>query len=165
VSLSPWCSALDVVVRRVSQTMLKVKLGVSIDYDRSTCGAMAQMVDRIAVMYAGKLSKLPRWGMFNDAKHPYSQLLIESVPSLKNVSHQNLPRRHYARSRVTHRQFASSNCAVICDGCAAARDAPPCTEVKAGSAVACHLSTKPTKMGASSMSEMLLEIRNATKGL
>jgi ABC-type dipeptide/oligopeptide/nickel transport system ATPase component len=51
-------SALDVVVQRVvAQTMLKVKemLGVSIIMIGHDMGLMAQMVDRIAVMYAGKI--------------------------------------------------------------------------------------------------------------
>src|SRR6266498_3729572 len=80
-------SALDVVVQRVvAQTMLKVKqaLGVSMIMIGHDMGLMAQMVDRIAVMYAGKIVEItPVKEMFNDPKHPYSQLLIDSVPSLK----------------------------------------------------------------------------------
>lgn len=80
-------SALDVVVQRVvAQTLLKVKeaLGVSMIMIGHDMGLMAQMVDRIAVMYAGKIVEIaPVRDMFTSPKHPYSQLLIESVPSLK----------------------------------------------------------------------------------
>src|SRR5215204_4802434 len=62
-------SALDVVVQRiVAQTMLKVKqmLGVSMIMIGHDMGLMAQMVDRIAVMYAGKIVEIaPVKAMFN----------------------------------------------------------------------------------------------------
>jgi peptide/nickel transport system ATP-binding protein len=80
-------SALDVVVQRiVAQTMLKVKqmLGVSMIMIGHDMGLMAQMVDRIAVMYAGKIVEIsPVREIFRSPKHPYTKLLIESVPSLK----------------------------------------------------------------------------------
>lgn len=80
-------SALDVVVQRVvAQTMLKVKemLGISIIMIGHDMGLMAQMVDRIAVMYAGKIVEIaPLHNLFSNPGHPYSQLLIEAVPSLK----------------------------------------------------------------------------------
>jgi len=80
-------SALDVVVQRVvAQTLLRVKrvLGVSMIMIGHDMGLMAQMVDRVAVMYAGKIVEIaPVKHIFTTPKHPYSQLLIESVPSLK----------------------------------------------------------------------------------
>ncbi len=79
-------SALDVVVQRlVAQTLLKVKqaLGVSMIMIGHDMGLMAQMVDRVAVMYAGKLVEIaPVKQIFANPKHPYSQLLIDSVPTL-----------------------------------------------------------------------------------
>lgn len=80
-------SALDVVVQRVvAQTILKVKnlLGVSVLMIGHDMGLMAQMVDRLAVMYAGKIVEVaPSEVIFHAPAHPYSQLLIESVPSLR----------------------------------------------------------------------------------
>ena len=80
-------SALDVVVQRVvAQTMLRVKeaLGVSMIMIGHDMGLMAQMADRIAVMYAGKIVEVASVKeLFNNPGHPYSQLLIDSVPSLK----------------------------------------------------------------------------------
>ncbi|MEL6270669.1 MAG: ABC transporter ATP-binding protein [Chloroflexota bacterium] len=79
-------SALDVVVQRIiAQTMLKVKeaLGVSMIMIGHDMGLMAQMVDRIAVMYAGQIVEISSVEhIFRTPGHPYSDLLINSVPSL-----------------------------------------------------------------------------------
>ena len=80
-------SALDVVVQRVvAQTLLKVKqmLGVSMIMIGHDMGLMAQMVDRIAVMYAGKIVEIsPVRALYKEPLHPYSQVLIDAIPSLK----------------------------------------------------------------------------------
>ncbi len=80
-------SALDVVVQRVvAQTMLKVKeaMGVSMIMIGHDMGLMAQMVDRIAVMYAGNIVEISSVAdIFKNPGHPYTELLIDSVPSLK----------------------------------------------------------------------------------
>ncbi len=80
-------SALDVVVQRVvAQTLLEIKerLGVSLIVIGHDMGLQAQLVDRIAVMYAGNLVELsPVRKIFAQPMHPYTQLLIESIPSIK----------------------------------------------------------------------------------
>ena len=82
-------SALDVVVQQVvAQTMLKVKdaLGVSMIMIGHDMGLMAQMVDWIAV-YAGQIVEIAEAAqMFEAPAHPYSQVLIDSIPSLTNAS-------------------------------------------------------------------------------
>ncbi len=79
-------SALDVVVQRVvAQTLLDVKerLGVSMLMIGHDMGLQAQMVDRVAVMYAGNLVEVgPVGSIFEQPQHPYTQLLIESIPSI-----------------------------------------------------------------------------------
>ena len=80
-------SALDVVVQRiVAQTLKNVQreMGVSMIMIGHDMGLMAQMVDRIAVMYAGKMVEIsPTREFFNNPRHPYSKVLIEAIPSLK----------------------------------------------------------------------------------
>jgi len=80
-------SALDVVVQRVvAQTLLDVKkdLGVSMIMIGHDMGLQAQMVDRVAVMYAGNLVEVgPVASIFEHPYHPYTQLLIESIPSIR----------------------------------------------------------------------------------
>ncbi len=79
-------SALDVVVQRqVLQTLRRVQedLGASIIFVGHDMGLMAQFVDRIGVMYAGKLVEIgPVEELFTRPKHPYTQLLIGSLPNL-----------------------------------------------------------------------------------
>ncbi|MGK9230344.1 ABC transporter ATP-binding protein [Inquilinus limosus] len=81
-------SALDVVTQRqVMETIDNVQKAINaavilIGHDM---GLMAQFVDKVAVMYAGRLVEVSTVReMFTDPKHPYSQALIESLPSLEN---------------------------------------------------------------------------------
>ena len=80
-------SALDVVVQRVvAQTLLDVKnrLGTSMIMIGHDMGLQAQMVDRIIIMYAGNIVEIaPVERAFENPVHPYTQLLIESIPSIK----------------------------------------------------------------------------------
>lgn len=135
-------SALDVVVQRVvAQTLLKVKeaLGVSMIMIGHDMGLMAQMVDRIAVMYAGKIVEIATVkDMFTDPKHPYSQLLIESVPSLKERKPLKITEgiTHDPRNPPPGCIF-QLRCPFVMDVCR--REAPPTQEVKPDQKVACHL--------------------------
>ena len=78
-------SALDVVVQRVvMQTLNDVQeqLNAAMIIIGHDMGLMAQSADRLAVMYAGKMVEVaPISSFFNDPQHPYSQLLISSLPS------------------------------------------------------------------------------------
>jgi len=80
-------SALDVVVQRqVMETLGLVQraLGASVLLVGHDMGLMAQFVDRLAVMYAGKLMELgPLDFVIRDPLHPYTRLLIASLPSLE----------------------------------------------------------------------------------
>ncbi len=135
-------SALDVVVQRiVAQTLLSVKkaLGVSMIMIGHDMGLMAQMVDRVAVMYAGKIVEIaPVQDMFADPKHPYSQLLIQSVPSLKERKPLKVTEgiTHDPRNPPPGCIF-QLRCPFVMDKCRVTP--PPMQEVKPGQQVACHL--------------------------
>jgi peptide/nickel transport system ATP-binding protein len=81
-------SALDVVTQRqVMETIDRVQkdIGAAVILIGHDMGLMAQFVDKVAVMYAGKLVEVSTVrGMFTDPKHPYAQALINSLPSLAN---------------------------------------------------------------------------------
>jgi len=80
-------SALDVVVQRqVMDTLLKIQedLGASIILIGHDMGLMAQIVDRVGIMYAGNFAEVSNVNdLFREPLHPYSQLLIASLPTLE----------------------------------------------------------------------------------
>jgi peptide/nickel transport system ATP-binding protein len=79
-------SALDVVIQRqVMETIGRVQeeLGAAVILIGHDMGLMVQFVDRLAVMYAGKIAELGHVReMFREPLHPYTQLLINSLPKL-----------------------------------------------------------------------------------
>jgi len=80
-------SALDVVVQRqVMETLARVQrdLGCAIILVGHDMGLMAQFVDRLGVMYAGRLVEVAPIGeIITRPRHPYTQALISSLPSLE----------------------------------------------------------------------------------
>jgi peptide/nickel transport system ATP-binding protein len=79
-------SALDVVVQwQVIDTLRRVQqdLGAAVIQIGHDMGLMAHSVDRIGVMYAGKLLEIATVrDLFREPLQPYTKLLIASLPSL-----------------------------------------------------------------------------------
>ena len=79
-------SALDVVVQKlVIETLqdVQAELGASIILVGHDMGLMAQTVDRLGVMYAGRMAEIaPIRETLIAPKHPYTRMLIESLPSV-----------------------------------------------------------------------------------
>jgi peptide/nickel transport system ATP-binding protein len=80
-------SALDVVVQRqVMETLGRVQaeLGAAVILIGHDIGLMAQFVDRLSIMYAGRLVEVaPIRDIITAPRHPYTRMLIESLPSLE----------------------------------------------------------------------------------
>ena len=135
-------SALDVVVQRVvAQNLLDIKerMGVSMIVIGHDMGLMAQLADRVAVMYAGHMVEIaPVEEIYADAKHPYTQLLIESIPSVKERKELRLTEgiTHDLRNPPPGCIF-QERCEHVMDVCRSVR--PPMQEMKARQFVACHL--------------------------
>lgn len=135
-------SALDVIVQRVvAQTLLQIKneLGVSMIMIGHDMGLMAQMADRIAVMYAGNMVEIaPVRAALKEPLHPYTQLLIESIPSIKERKPLKISEglTHDLRNPPPGCIF-QFRCQHVMDKCRAV--VPPLQEVKPDHQVACHL--------------------------
>lgn len=135
-------SALDVVVQRVvAQTLLQVKerLGVSMILIGHDMGLQAQLVDRIAVMYAGNIVEVaPVKAIFSEPMHPYTQLLIASIPSIKERKPLKVTEglTHDLRNPPPGCIF-QFRCPHVMDECR--QYVPPLRELKPGHFVACHL--------------------------
>jgi peptide/nickel transport system ATP-binding protein len=80
-------SALDVVVQKqVMDTLARAQadLGASVILVGHDMGLMAQFVDRLGVMYAGKLVEISAVrDVFTRPLHPYTRMLIASLPSFE----------------------------------------------------------------------------------
>ncbi|MGH2534490.1 MAG: ABC transporter ATP-binding protein [Thermomicrobiales bacterium] len=135
-------SALDVVVQwQVIDTLRKVQqeLGASVVQIGHDMGLMAQSVERIGVMYAGKLVELATVrDLFREPLHPYTQLLIASLPSLdgKGKLHgiPGLP------PSLLHRPTGcpfNTRCPHVMDRCKV--EEPPLRELRPNHWAACHL--------------------------
>ncbi len=135
-------SALDVVVQRVvAQTLLEVKakLGVSMILIGHDMGLQAQLVDRIAVMYAGNIVEIATvQDIFEEPLHPYTQLLIASIPSIKEKKPLKLSEgvTHDLR-RPPPGCIFQFRCPHVMEQCR--HVVPPLRELKPDHFVACHL--------------------------
>jgi oligopeptide/dipeptide ABC transporter ATP-binding protein len=134
-------SALDVVVQRVvAQTLLDVKkrLNVSMILIGHDMGLQAQLVDRIAVMYAGNIGEItPVESAFTGPLHPYTQLLIASIPSIKERKPLRVTEglTHDLRRPPPGCVF-SLRCPHVADECRV--KVPLLREMRPGQLVACH---------------------------
>ena len=79
-------TALDVVVQReiLEQLMdLRERLGFTVVFITHDLSLLIELADTIAVMYAGKIvEKAPAKALFRAPRHPYTQGLLRSFPSL-----------------------------------------------------------------------------------
>jgi peptide/nickel transport system ATP-binding protein len=135
-------SALDVVVQRqVVETLRRVQeeIGASIILVGHDMGLMAQVVDKLGVMYAGVLAELCGVrDIFREPLHPYSRLLIASLPTLdRKTAFQGIPG---LTPSLLNRQKGCSfrtRCPHAMDRCE--RETPVLRPARPDHWVACHL--------------------------
>lgn len=88
-------TALDVVTQRqILQELRAIRdeLGVTIILITHDMGVVAQVADRVAVMYAGRIAEIGSVrGIFETPLHPYSQGLIGSIPRESGQRVEGLP--------------------------------------------------------------------------
>jgi peptide/nickel transport system ATP-binding protein len=141
-------SALDVVVQwQVIDTLRKVQqeLGASVIQIGHDMGLMAHSVDRLGVMYAGKLVELAEVrDLFGEPLHPYTQMLIASLPSLEGKGRLHgipgLPPSLLNRPGGCPFQ---SRCPRVMEVCRTVE--PPLRELRPNHWAACHLYGEPSQ--------------------
>ena len=110
-------TALDVTIQaQILQLIrdLQKELGMSVIYITHDLGVVANVADRVAVMYAGQIVEYGTVEeIFYDAWHPYTWALLQALPQLGTKgealpSVMVLPRTCSMRSRVTHLRPATS---------------------------------------------------------
>jgi oligopeptide/dipeptide ABC transporter ATP-binding protein len=135
-------SALDVVVQRqVMDTLRQVQqdLGASVILVGHDMGLMAQFVNRVGVMYGGKLVEVgPVRGIFKDPMHPYTQLLIKSLPNLlTKEDFRGIPGLTPSLLAAPPGCMFHPRCPQVMPRCSV--DVPVLEEIKPERWVACHL--------------------------
>jgi oligopeptide/dipeptide ABC transporter ATP-binding protein len=134
-------TALDVTIQAQILELLRdlqQRLGMSILIITHDLGVIAELVDEVVVMYAGKVvEKAPVHALFDDPQHPYTIGLLGSIPRL-DVERERLatiegmvpsPANQPVGCRFAPRcPFADSRCQA---------EAPPLRELGAGHEVAC----------------------------
>lgn len=85
-------TALDVVVQKqilYEIQQLKKQFGFSIIFITHDLSLLVEMSDRIAIMYAGEIVEVARSReLFSNPKHPYTQRLMNSFPSISGPRQQ-----------------------------------------------------------------------------
>ena len=80
-------TALDVVIQdQILNEIKKVQdlLGLSLIYISHDIAVIAEMTDKIAVMYAGSIVEIgPTQEVFKSPKHSYTRALLDSTPSIR----------------------------------------------------------------------------------
>jgi peptide/nickel transport system ATP-binding protein len=135
-------SALDVVTQRqVMETIDRVQkeINAAVILIGHDMGLMAQFVDKVAVMYAGRLVEVSTVReMFTDPKHPYAKALINSLPNLDNKGvFQGIPGLAPSLLRLPSGCAFHPRCARAMEMCSLKR--PDVRTLASGRVVTCHL--------------------------
>jgi peptide/nickel transport system ATP-binding protein len=135
-------SALDVVVQRqVVETLKRAQeaLGASIILVGHDMGLMAQVVDRLGVMYAATLAELSDVeAIFREPLHPYSQALIASLPTLDRKGElRGIPGLTPSLLAPPRGCSFRARCPKAMERCG--METPQLRAVQSGRFVACHL--------------------------
>lgn len=88
-------TALDVTLQDQILTLLdelKRELGTSLILITHDLGVVAQMAERVIVMYAGRVvEQAPVTALFDEPAHPYTRGLLASIPRLTSSRYEPLP--------------------------------------------------------------------------
>ncbi len=143
-------TALDVTIQaQILDLMrdLKRRVGAAIVLITHDLGVVAEVAERVVVMYAGrKVEEAPVGPLFRSPKHPYTQGLLGSMPKLGSSLHGEETRLAEIpglvpslKERIPGCVFAS-RCPYATDLC---REFAPALEAKApGHVAACHYAAK-----------------------
>ena len=135
-------SALDVVVQRqIMETLARVQsaIGAAVILIGHDIGLMAQFVDRLGIMYAGRLVEVaPIADLVARPRHPYTRMLIDSLPSLdRKGGLRGIPGLAPDLRDLPEGCAFHTRCPEAVARCRSER--PAFREADGGAAVACHL--------------------------
>ncbi len=134
-------TALDVIVQAQILNLLKTlrkEFGISLILISHDLSIMAEVVEKIAIMYAGKFAEYGYSDdVFRDPKHPYTQGLIKSIPKLTEKGLHYIPGQPPdLRNPPAGCRFAD-RCPFVFDKCR--REEPPMIKLENNRYVSCWL--------------------------
>ena len=134
-------TALDVTIQAQILDLLRRlqgELGTAIILITHDLGVIADLVDDVVVMYAGKVvERATVRGLFANPRHPYTRGLLRSVPSLETKEHRLLTIEGTvppAHAMPPGCRF-NPRCGLVRDVCRV--DEPPLVDVGGGTSAAC----------------------------
>jgi peptide/nickel transport system ATP-binding protein len=138
-------TALDVVVQRGVIQLLKEiqqKVGSALVLVTHDMGVHANLADRVAVLYAGKIvEEADTRTVLKTPRHPYTQYLIKSLPSLdERTERVSIPGSPPALDNPPNGCRFHPRCPLVIDKCRTTD--PDMISVRPGHRVACHLVTE-----------------------
>jgi peptide/nickel transport system ATP-binding protein/oligopeptide transport system ATP-binding protein len=135
-------TALDVTIQAQILDLLKrvqAETGMSIVMITHDMGVVADIVDNVAVFYAGSIvEKADKYSIFKNPMHPYTIGLIKCIPTLSTES-KRLP---VIEGNIPNPAYLPEGCA-FCTRCKFAADLcrtqkPPAVECRPGHVCLCH---------------------------
>lgn len=119
---------------------LQKETGVAVVWITHDLGVLARLVDRVAVMYGGRVVEVREIGpLFNEPQHPYTEALIASVPRTHDDERaplQQIPGSPPELHHMPHGCPFEPRCAYSTDRCV--REMPPVVDRGIGR-VACWI--------------------------
>jgi peptide/nickel transport system ATP-binding protein len=139
-------SALDVSVQAQILNLLedmKRRYGLTLLFIAHDLGVVRNISDRVAVMYLGRICELGGTEeLFDDPVHPYTRLLVSSIPSMETVTGADIEKADRGRGEMPSPMNPPSGCRfrtrcpLATEECA--DEVPEMREVKPGRFAACH---------------------------
>ena len=141
-------TALDVLVQRGVVQLLKEiqqREGSTLVLVSHDMGVHANLADRIAILYAGKLvEEAETQRIFKTPQHPYTQYLIESLPRLGDKTERSsIPGRPPALDNPPEGCRFHPRCPHAMDVCT--KEVPPLVNIGDGHKTACFLVSEEKK--------------------
>jgi oligopeptide/dipeptide ABC transporter ATP-binding protein len=134
-------TALDVTIQAQILALLRDlqrELGMAVILITHDLGVIAQVVDRVAVMYAGRIvEEGPVAAVYERPSHPYTRLLLESIPSLDHEQERlpTIPGMVPALSQLPQGCRFHPRCPLARPACTERQ--PPAVTVEEGHRAAC----------------------------
>ncbi|MEW6398001.1 MAG: ABC transporter ATP-binding protein [Bacillota bacterium] len=140
-------SALDVSVQaKIINTLMRLQreFGLSYLFITHDLSLMRNVAHRIAIMYLGKIAEMaPAVDFFRRPMHPYTQMLLSSIPVVSRAEQELKPRKVVSRGEIPSPVNVPPGCGfhprcpLAQEACA--REDPAMVEIAPDHLVRCHL--------------------------